>query len=221
MTELWMPLWVSVRAALTATAIVTVLGVSLGYLLAKGRFPGRNAIEAICSLPIALPPTVVGYYLLVQMGGPGPIRNISIDLIGHPLTFTFAGVVVAQTVESFPYCLRASRAAIGGVDKRLEQSARTIGLAEWRVALQVTLPLARRGIVVGIAMAFGRAMGDYGATVAISGLIPRTTTAPIAIYQDLFNGQQHLAGQLALIQIGLAVALLVGVSRLAPRKALY
>ena len=125
----WNPLSVSLRAAFDATVVVAVVGVALGYLLAKGRFPGRGAIETVFSMPMALPPTVVGWYLLTELGGPGPIRNAEVRLFGHPLTFTFTGIVVAQIVESFPYCLRFSRAAIAGVDPRFEQAARAMGLS--------------------------------------------------------------------------------------------
>jgi molybdate transport system permease protein len=210
-------LWVSIRAALCATAIVSVTGIALGCLLAKGRFRGRGIVEALCSLPVGLPPTVVGYYLLTQLGGPGPVRDVSIALLGHPLVFTFTGIVIAQTVESFPYCLRATRAAVAGVDPRLEQAARAIGLPEWRVLLQATLPLARRGIVAGVAMAFGRALGDYGATVAIAGG-PGTGTMPIVLYNATFDGSADLARNLALIQVAVALSILVGVSRLGNAK---
>lgn len=210
-------LWVSIRAALCATAIVCVLGIGLGCLLAKGRFRGRGIVEALCSLPVGLPPTVVGYYLLTQLGGPGPIRDLSIGLFGHPLVFTFTGVVVAQTVESFPYCLRATRAAVAGVDPRLEQAARAIGLPQWRVLVQATLPLARRGIVAGVAMAFGRALGDYGATVAVAGG-PVTATMPIVLYNATFDGGAALARNLAVIQVGVALAILLAVTRLGNTK---
>ena len=211
-------LWVSIRAALFATVVVSVLGIGLGYVLAKGRFRGRGVIEAICSLPVGLPPTVVGYYLLTQLGGPGPVRDLSISLFGKPLVFTFTGIVIAQSVESFPYCLRASRAALAGVDQRIEQAARAIGLPEWRVVLQATLPLARRGIVAGIAMAFGRALGDYGATVAIAGG-PGTGTMPIVLYNATFDGGTELARNLALVQVGVALTILLVVGRLGNTKA--
>jgi molybdate transport system permease protein len=205
----WDPLSVSFRAAFEATVVVAVLGIALGYLLAKGRFPGRGAIETFFSLPIALPPTVVGYYLLTRLGGPGPIRNAEVSLFGHPLTFTFTGIVIAQIVESFPYCVRFSRAAISGVDPRFEQAARAMG-----IALLVTLPLARRGIVAGVAMAFGRALGDFGATMIVSGSVPMATTMSIALYNAVAYGPHHQAMVLALVQLGVAFAILFGVSRL-------
>jgi molybdate transport system permease protein len=210
----WNPLSISLRAAFEATVIVAITGIALGYVLAKGHFPGRGVIETVCSLPMALPPTVVGYFLLTRLGGPGPIRNLEVHLFGHPLTFTFTGIVIAQVVESFPYCLRFSRAAIDVVDPRFEQAARTMGLSRSRTAFLVTLPLARRGIVAGVAMAFGRALGDFGATMIVSGSVPMATTMPLALYNAVFFGSHQQAMVLALIQLGVAFAILLGVSRL-------
>jgi molybdate transport system permease protein len=210
----WNPLRISLHAALEATIVVAILGIAFGYLLAKGRFPGRGAIETVFSLPMALPPTVVGYYLLTRLGGPGPIRDLEVHLFGHPLTFTFTGIVVAQIVESFPYCLRFSRSAIAGVDPRFEQAARVMGLSRWRTALVVTLPLARRGLVAGVAMAFGRAMGDFGATMIVSGSVPMATTMPIALYNAVFFGTHDQAMVLALVQVVVSLTILLGVSRL-------
>ncbi|MGC1419328.1 MAG: molybdate ABC transporter permease subunit [Acidimicrobiales bacterium] len=210
----WNPLSISLHAAFEATIVVAVAGVALGYLLAKGHFPGRGAIETVFSLPMALPPTVVGYYLLTRLGGPGPIRDAEVHLFGHPLTFTFTGIVVAQIVESFPYCLRFSRTAIAVVDPRYEQAARAMGLSRWRTAFLVTLPLARRGIVAGVAMAFGRALGDFGATMIVSGSVPMATTMPIALYSAVFYGSHQHAMVLALVQVCAALAILLGVSRL-------
>ncbi len=215
----WNPLSISLRAATEATFVVAVLGISLGYLLAKGHFPGRGAIETVMSLPMALPPTVVGYYLLTRLGGPGPIRTAEVHLLGHPLTFTFTGIVVAQIIESFPYCLRFSRSAIAVVDPRFEQAARAMGLSRWRTALLVTLPLARRGIIAGVAMAFGRALGDFGATMIVSGSVPMATTMPIALYNAVFFGSHHQAMVLALVQLGVAFTILLGVSRLGRVRA--
>lgn len=214
----WGPLSVSLHAALEATLVVAVVGCALGFLLAKGCFPGRGAIETVFSLPMALPPTVVGWYLLTQMGGPGPVRSAEVRLFGHPLTFTFTGIVVAQIVESFPYCLRFSRAAISGVDPRFEQAARAMGLPQWRIALLVTLPLARRGVVAGVVMAFGRALGDFGATMIVAGSVPIATTMPIALYNAVFFGSHEQAMVLALVQLAVAFGILFGVSRLGKVK---
>jgi len=216
---IWNPLSVSLRAAIEATIVVAVLGIALAYLLAKGRFPGRDALEILFSMPMALPPTVVGWYLLTAMGGPGPIRNAEVRFLGHPLTFTFTGIVIAQIIESFPYCLRYSRAAISAIDPRFEQAARTMGLARWQIPFIVTLPLARRGIVAGIAMGFGRALGDFGATMIIAGSVPAATTMPIALYNAVFYGSHQQAMTLALVQLGVALVILFGVSRLGKVRA--
>ncbi|MCU1362928.1 MAG: modB [Acidimicrobiaceae bacterium] len=215
----WNPLSISLHAAVESTIVVAVVGISLGYVLARGRFPGRGAIETLFSLPMALPPTVVGYYLLTRLGGPGPIRTLEVHLFGHPLTFTFAGIVVAQIVESFPYCVRFSRSAIADVDPRFEQAARAMGMSRARIALHVTLPLARRGIVAGVALAFGRAMGDFGATMIVSGSVPMATTMPLALYNAVFFGSHEQAMVLALVQVGVALAILLGVSRLGRVRA--
>ena len=215
----WNPLSVSFHAAVEATIVVAVAGIALGYLLARTHFPGRGAIETVFSLPMALPPTVVGYYLLTQLGGPGPIRTAEVHLLGHPLTFTFTGIVVAQIVESFPYCLRFSRAAVAAVDPRFEQVARAMGMSRGRIALLVTLPLARRGLVAGVAMAFGRAIGDFGATSIVAGSVPMATTMPLALYNAVFYGTHGQAMVLALVQVGVALAILLGVSRLGKVRA--
>jgi molybdate transport system permease protein len=210
----WNPLSVSLHAAFEATIVVAILGIALGYALAKGRFPGRGAVETVFSLPMALPPTVVGYYLLTRLGGPGPIRNLEVHLFGHPLTFTFTGIVIAQIVESFPYCVRYSRASIAAVDPRFEQAARAMGIPGWRIPFLVTLPLARRGVVAGVAMAFGRSMGDFGATMVVSGSVPMATTMPIALYNAVLFGTHQQAMVLALVQVVVSLAILLGVSRL-------
>ena len=215
----WNPLSISLHAAFEATVVVAVLGVALGYVLAKGRFPGRGAIETVLQPAHGSPPTVVGYYLLTRLGGPGPIRTAEVHLFGHPLTFTFTGIVVAQIVESFPYCLRFSRTAIAGVDPRYEQAARAMGLSRWRTPFLVTLPLARRGIVAGVAMAFGRALGDFGATMIVSGSVPMATTMPIALYNAVLFGTRGQAMVLALVQVVVALAILVGVRRLGRVRA--
>jgi molybdate transport system permease protein len=216
----WEPLWLSLRVALAATAITSVLGVAGAYALARGRFPGRGLIEAIASLPIILPPTVLGYYLLTVLGRDSPIGRAWEAVTGGPLVFTAAGAVVAASVASFPFCLRAARAAIADVDQRYEDAARTMGLPEWRIAAQVTLPLARAGIAAGIALAFARALGDFGTTLMVAGNIPgRTQTAPIAIYDSVQAGDDTQAAAIAVVLSAIAIAALVVVGRLGRSRA--
>ena len=211
----WAPLWLSLRVSLIATAIVALVGVAGGYLLAKGRFRGRGLVEALASLPIVLPPTVLGYYLLVSIGRNTWLGKAWEAVFGAPIVFTVTGAVVAATVAALPFCLRSARAAIEAVDPRLEAAARTMGLPEWRVALLVTLPLARRGVVAGVALGFARALGDFGATVMVAGNIPgRTQTMPIAVYDAVQAGRDGDAANLALVLSAVAVVVLVVVGRL-------
>jgi molybdate transport system permease protein len=216
----WTPLWLSLRVSAVVTAIVAVTGTAGAYLLAKGRFPGRGVLEAVASLPIVLPPTVLGYYLLVLLGRRSTIGRAWESVTGSPITFTVTGAVIAASVASLPFCLRAARAAIASVDEQYEQAARTMGLPEWRVALTVTLPLAARGIVAGITLAFARALGDFGATLMVAGNIPgRTQTMPIAVYDAVQAGDDDRAALLALVLSAVAVIVLVGVGRLGTRDA--
>lgn len=211
----WNPLWLSLRVSSIVTVLVAVTATSGGYLLAKGRFRGRGLLEAVASLPIVLPPTVLGYYLLVVMGRNSTIGRAWESLFGSPIVFTVTGAVIAATVASFPFCLRSARAAFESVDPRVEQAARAMGLPEWRVALQVTLPLAWRGVIAGVALAFARALGDFGATVMVAGNIPgRTQTMPIAVYDAVQAGNDDRAALLALVLSGVAVTVLLVVGRL-------
>ena len=211
----WYPLWLSLRVATLATLIVAVVGVAGGYALAKWRFPGRGLVEALASLPIVLPPTVLGYYLLVVLGRRSPIGRAWEALTGAPLVFTWQAAVLAAAVASLPFCLRTVRAAIAAVDARFEEAARVAGLPEWRVALVVTIPLAARGISAGITLGFARALGDFGTTVMVAGNIPgRTQTMPIAVYDRVQAFDYATAGVLAAVLAGVAVVVLVAVRAL-------
>ncbi len=211
----WFSLWLSLRVAATATVFAGVVGVVLAYVLAKGRFPGRGLLEAIASVPIVLPPTVLGYYLLVTLGVRSPIGRAWESLFGDTLVFTPTAAIIAATVSATPFVLRAACAAIEAVDPRYEQAARTIGLPEWRVAAQVTLPLARRGLIAGVALGFARALGDFGVTVMLAGNIPgRTQTLPIAVYDAVQSGNDRGASVMSAVLAGIAIVVLVVVNRL-------
>ncbi|MGQ0743724.1 MAG: molybdate ABC transporter permease subunit [Acidimicrobiales bacterium] len=209
------PLVLSLQVAALAAVLATVVGVAGGYALAKGRFPGRGVLEMVASLPVVLPPTVVGYYLLAVLGVGTPLGQAWEWLTGGPIALTATGCVVAATVGCAPFALRASRAAIAGVDPRLEAAARAAGRGEWRVAWLVTLPLARRGIAAGVALAFARALGDFGATLTLAGSIPgRTQTATTAIYDAFLRGDQARMAELSLALLVVGGGMLVLISRL-------
>ncbi len=211
----WFPLWLSLRVAALSTVFAGTIGIGLAYILAKGRFRGRALLEALATVPIVLPPTVLGYYLLVVLGVRTPIGRVWESVLGSPLVFTPAAAVVAATVSALPFVLRTSRAALEAVEPRFEQAARTMGLPEWRVALHVSLPLARRGLIAGTALGFARALGDFGVTVMLAGNIPgRTQTMPIAVYDAVQAGSDRTASNLSAVLAAIAIVVLVAVNRL-------
>src|SRR5262249_21345470 len=196
----WFPLILSLRVALLSTAIVILIGVVMGWLLARRHFFGRELLDALVTLPLVLPPTVLGYYLLVLLGRGSPVGQAIESVTGHPLVFTWQGAVVAASVGALPLMVKTSRAAIASVDKTLEDAARTLGQTEWRVFLRVTMPLASRGIAAAAILAFARALGDFGATLMVAGNIPgRTQTASIAIYDAIQSGRDSYALLLVVI----------------------
>jgi molybdate transport system permease protein len=211
------PLWITLRVAIPATVLAGVTGIAAGYALAKGRFPGRNLLETLGSLPIILPPTVIGYYLLEVLSPGTRVGGFLTRVVGHALVYNVGGCIIAATIAAFPFCMRAARSAIEGVDPLFEQAARTIGLANWRVALQVTLPLARRGIAAGLTIGCARALGEYGATLMIGGDINgRTRTLSLAIL-DSFTTPERTT--MLLILVLMAVVAMTGVGLLCRSRA--
>jgi len=215
----WSPLWLSLRVTLAATALASITGIALSYLLAKGRFRGRGLLEAVITVPIVLPPTVLGYYLLTTLGRTSPLGRLWEDVFGGPLVFTPTAAVIAATISALPFVVRTGRAAIEEVDPRLEAMARVAGHPEWRVAALVTLPVARRGLLAGVALGFARALGDFGATVMIAGNIPgRTQTLPIAVYDAVQSGDDATARTGALILAAIAVIVLLAITQPTRRR---
>ncbi len=219
MESAWVALALSLKVAGWATAIDLVLGVSIGLLLARGRFPGRELLDALLTLPMVLPPTVLGYYLLVLVGRRGVVGRWLLDTFGINLIFTWQGAVIAASVVALPLVLKAARAAFEGIDPQLEQAARVLGLNEWAVFFRVTLPMAWRGILAGVLLAFARALGEFGATLMVAGSIPgRTQTLSIAVYEAVQAGQDDTANALVLIVSAACVAVLLVAGRLVPGR---
>jgi molybdate transport system permease protein len=201
------PLWLSLRVSLLATLLVAGAGIPLAWLLARRRFWGRELLNGLTSLPLVLPPTVLGYYLLVLLGQQSPIGQW-LNRMGWPLVFTWRGAVVAAAVASFPLLVLTARAGFEGVDRRLEDMARTLGRSELAIFWRVTLPLAWPSLLAGAALTFARALGDFGATLMVAGNIPgRTQTASIYIYDLLQANRRAEAGGMALVVTGLALLL--------------
>lgn len=215
----WFPLWLSLRVSLIATVVAAVVGIAIAYLLAKWRSRWSAVIEAVVTLPIVLPPTVLGYYLLTVLGTRSSIGTSWESLFGSPIVFTQTGAIIAATVSALPFVVRAARAAISNVDARVEESARVMGLSEWRVARVVTLPLAARGIGAGVALGFARALGDFGATVMVAGNIPgQTQTLPVAVYDAVQAGDEATARTGSLVLGAIAVVVLFLVTQVFSRR---
>ncbi|HUF92926.1 MAG TPA: molybdate ABC transporter permease subunit [Candidatus Limnocylindria bacterium] len=208
------PLWLSVRVSVAATLLTLAVGVPLAWLLARRTFTGRDVLASVVVAPLVLPPTVLGYYLLVLIGSQGPIGRL-LEAAGIELAFTWRAAVLAGCVGSAPLLIKAAQAGFEGVDARLEQAARTLGRTEWNVFWSITLPLAWRSLMAGGILAFCRAFGDFGITLMIAGSIPgRTQTLPLAIYDHVQANQMAEANALSLISLGAVVLVLVGLARL-------
>lgn len=180
----------SVRVASVATLLNALVGIPLAYVLARKRFRWRWLVDLLVTLPLVLPPTVTGYYLIILLGRRGWLGAPLYELTGWSVTFTWYAAVIAAAVMAMPLLVRTASAAIESVDRDLERAAFTLGRSEWRTALEVTLPLARNGILAGLVLAFARALGEFGATLMLAGNIPgRTTTVPLAIYTAVQTGE--------------------------------
>jgi molybdate transport system permease protein len=215
----WFPLWLSLKVAVWATGISLILGIWLAWLLANKQFPGRDLLDALTTLPLALPPTVLGYYLLVAIGRSSWIGRAWEHVTGAPLTFTWRAAVIASTLHAIPLLVKSSRAAFENVDRAFERAARSLGASEWRLFWQVSIPLARRPIAAATALAFARSMGDFGATIMVAGNIPgQTQTAALAIYDAVNTGKTQLALWLVIVISLLTMAIVFLANRLEQRR---
>jgi molybdate transport system permease protein len=209
------PLLLSFEIAIVAAFFALSGGVAAGWVLAKRQFPGRELCDTLLTLPLVLPPTVLGYYLLTVIGNRSPVGRLWESLFGGPLVFTRTAAVLAAFLTALPLVVKTARAAIAEVDGTAEDAARLLGASEWRVARTITFPLAWRGIAAAGALAFARALGDFGATLMVAGNIPgETRTAALAIYDAVSAGRDRdalvLAGTLSVV----AAVVLYGVNRL-------
>jgi molybdate transport system permease protein len=192
----WQPALLSLGITGPASILILVLGLALGMLLARKSFPGKVLVDALLTLPLVLPPSVVGYYLLRLLGRGSPL----FDWLGLRILFTPPAAVIAATVVGLPLMVQSAQAAIAGVEPLLENAARTLGSGELAVFRRVTLPLARRGILAGWVLGTARALGEFGATFMVAGNIPgRTQTLPLAIYDAVQNRRYDTATQMVLL----------------------
>ncbi len=216
----WFPLWLSLRVAGVATALSVVIGLWLAYIMANRRFRGRELLGATVTVPLVLPPTVLGYYLLVILGRNSPLGAVYEWFSGHPLVFTWQAAVVAAMFHAIPLLVITAAAALESVDHTYERAARNLGASEWRVFWRVSLPLVRRSILAAAALAFARTLGDFGITIMIAGNIPgRTQTLAVAIYDAVEAGNGALARAMVIVISIIAVITISVATRLVPRQA--
>jgi molybdate transport system permease protein len=210
----------SLEVAVSATALNALVGIPIAYVLARRRFWGQSLVDLLVTLPLILPPTVVGYYLIVLLGRRGLLGAPLYQATGFTVAFTWYAAVIAATVMALPLLVRTARAAIETVDRDLERAAYTLGHSELRTALEVTLPLARNGILAGLVLSFARALGEFGATLMLAGNIPgRTTTVPLSIYTAMQTGESAEALVLVAILTALSCVVLIATNRLVARAA--
>ena len=210
----WFPLYLSLKVAAVATLLALVVGMSLGWLFSRTRFPGRSLLEPLFMLPLVLPPTVIGYAILVVAGRRGPLGAWLREHFDYTIVFSWHGAVVASAVVALPLVMKAAGAAFDGVDRELEAAARTLRQSRLSVFLRVTLPLAWPGILAGCLQAFARAMGEFGASLMVAGSIPQQTqTLSMAIYDSVQAGEDERALVLVVVTSLVSVLILVFANR--------
>lgn len=205
----WSPLWISVKTSLLATAITFVLGIIISYIMATYKGKWKGLIDGIFTLPLVLPPTVVGFFLLLICGKNGFIGKF-FAVMDKNIIFSWSATVIAAVVVSFPMMYRSTRSAFEQIDDNMLSAARTLGLTEWKVFSKVAVPLAFPGIIGGLVLSFARALGEFGATLMIAGNIPgRTQTMPLAIFFAVEGGDMEKAMMWVMIIVGLSIAMIV------------
>lgn len=212
------PLLLSLEVAVIATVLCGAAGISLGYLLSRRTTPAREFLDAVLAAPMVLPPTVLGYYVLVALGRHSALGELWQDLFGETIVFTVTGAVIAAAIGSLPLVVKAARAAFETVDPTLVAAARTLGATPRRAFLTVTLPLAAPGIIGGLMLGFARALGDFGVTLMVAGDIPgETQTASLAIYDAIQSGREDDAATMSILITVIAVAMIYVVNKLQRR----
>jgi len=216
---IWNTLRLSLQVVSIATILIGLIGTAFGFLLARRNFRGKDVLDAVLTLPMILPPTVTGYYLILILGRRGLVGKPLYELTGWTVTFTWEAAVIAATVIALPLMIKSARAAIESVNVEYEIASRIMGKSEWETFFRITLPLAGRGLLAGIVLSFARAFGEFGATLMLAGNIPgRTQTMPLAIYEAVASGEDERAKWLALILTGISITVVYLTNRLSRQK---
>lgn len=215
----WPALKLSLFVAAVATVLVAATGTALGWILARKRFHGREVLEGLLMLPLVLPPTVTGYYLIVLLGRRGLLGAPLHRLTGASIPFSTTACVIAASVVALPLMVRAARGAFESVDSRYLLAGASLGRSPWAVFRRIALPLARRGLVVGVVLSFARAIGEFGATLLLAGNIAgRTQTLPLAIYEALQTGDDRVALTLSALLTAVSLVAMGLIARLGGRR---
>ena len=206
----WSPIWISLATSIFATLLVFAIALPLAAWRERQNRPAMAVVDSLVLLPLVLPPTVVGFFLLLIFGRNGPIGQLLLSL-GTSIVFTWSATVIAAAVVAFPLMYLTARAALEQVDERLLQAARTLGASEWRVFREIMLPLAWPGVLAGTILSFARALGEFGATLMLAGNIPgKTATIPIAIYFAVEANDLDAAYVWCAIDVLISLSLLAG-----------
>lgn len=206
--------WLSVRIAAVATMITVLIGVPLAWAMARRRFPGHGLAEALILLPVVLPPTVVGYVILVLLGANSAVGR----LLNYSITFTFEGAVLAAVIVALPMLYLPAKAGFAGVEREMEDVAKLLGASRWQTFWYVSIPLARRGLLSGLVLAFARAIGEFGATVMVFGWQPGRVTLPISVYAEFEQGDLSAALPAVLVMGAMALGLIGVYNAIASKK---
>jgi len=205
----WQAFWLTIRLALTVTAVLVVIGLPLAYWIAFSRWRWKFMVESVVALPIVLPPTVLGFYVLIALGQRSPLGRWWQSLTGHTLAFTFEGLVIGSVLYSLPFAVQPLAAALAAVDARLLAASAVLGASKFRTFWRVMLPLSVSGLVTGIALSFAHTMGEFGVVLMVGGNIPGVTrTLSINIYDQVQNLNYAGANTTALVLVAIAFALL-------------
>ena len=219
MEEAWIALRLTLKVAGMATVLNIFLGVGIAYFFARKNFWGKDLLDAVLTLPMVMPPTVLGYYLLVLLGRNGSIGQFLAKYLGINLIFTWQGAVIAAAIVSFPLVFKAARAAFESLESQYEQAARVLGISEAAIFFRVTLPLAWRGILAGVLLSFARSSGEFGATLMVAGSIPgQTQTLSIAVYEAVQAGRDDIANFLVLLTSVVCISVLLVSGKLMPGR---
>ena len=219
MEEAWIALRLTLKVAGFATLVNIFLGIGVAYVFARKQFWGKELLDAVLTLPMVMPPTVLGYYLLVLLGRQGAVGQYLNNHLGINLIFSWQGAVIAAAIVSFPLVFKAARAAFESLEPQYEQAARVLGISESAIFFRVTLPLAWRGILAGVLLSFARSSGEFGATLMVAGSIPgQTQTLSIAVYEAVQAGRDDMANFLVLLTSVVCISVLLASGKLVPGR---